>query len=306
MENTEDVKMGKMDFQNAKDSKGETSLHIKCEVENREVNFFACAECEKTFESKSNLKDHEWIHARPFPCSKCEKAFKCIYTLKVHEKNHKKEFACLKCDKAFNQINHLKRQERTHTGEKPFACSKCGRSYQRKGDLTKHEKTHTGEKSFACSKCSKAFFHKADLKRHMKTDTPDESFASSKCKTYYQKEDLKKHESTNKEHGCEKCTKTYTCLSHFESHQESQCCQDDQSSVSNSSINIENEMIFPEEIKQEFHACETCAKTFADLFDFERHKENQCLRINQESTNNAIVKIENEMKFFEEFKQEPL
>jgi len=69
---------------------------------------------------------------------------------------------------------------------------------------------------------------------------------------------------------------------------------------------IENEMILPEEIKQELHACEKCATTFMNVFDFKIHQESQCLRDNQASADNSIVKIENGITFFEELKQEPL
>jgi len=69
---------------------------------------------------------------------------------------------------------------------------------------------------------------------------------------------------------------------------------------------IENEMILPEEIKQELHACEKCATTFTNSFDFEIHQESQCLKDNQASANFAIIKIENEITLFDEFKQESL
>ena len=64
----------------------------------------------------------------------------------------------------------------------------------------------------------------------------------------------------------EKCEDTFPDLSHLKRHQESQCSQDNQSYIGNSSFKIENEMIFPGEIKQELHACEECAKTFTSLF----------------------------------------
>jgi uncharacterized Zn-finger protein len=49
---------------------------------------YKCDQCKYAGKTKQNLRDHKYIHTRPFKCTKCKKGFASGKDLKIHVKNN--------------------------------------------------------------------------------------------------------------------------------------------------------------------------------------------------------------------------
>ncbi|PSN51631.1 hypothetical protein C0J52_09446 [Blattella germanica] len=92
---------------------------------------FLCHVCNRSFSSKSYLRDHQAVHSgeRSFICADCGKAFYSDRKLALHIKTHSAERPCLcsVCGKSFREKSDLKKHFRLHSDESPFLCNVCGR-----------------------------------------------------------------------------------------------------------------------------------------------------------------------------------
>ncbi|XP_063152246.1 zinc finger protein 397-like isoform X2 [Candoia aspera] len=114
-----------------------------------EAKPFRCPDCEKSFNTSSQLDRHHRVHTgeRPFTCSECGKSFRQWQILMVHKRIHtgEKPFKCAVCGKCFsNQASHI-RHRKVHTGERPHPCAICGKRFPYRAVLVKHQKIHVRE-----------------------------------------------------------------------------------------------------------------------------------------------------------------
>ena len=105
-----------------------------------------CAECGRTFSSRSLLERHmrtcvmDHTPEKRFSCTVCSKSYSSSHALKVHMGMgmHTGDSTCTECGKWFLNNGQLKRHMMIHTGEKPFTCMVCWKSFSRKSTLKNH------------------------------------------------------------------------------------------------------------------------------------------------------------------------
>lgn len=166
---------------------------------------FACSQCEKKFVRKQDLHVHELnMHStKPRVCFKCEVCNKTFTTrsyLKQHKKIHelslesRKTFKCNICDAVFTTNHGLKQHTFIHTGELPFECDICRKRFSSKIGLKIHLLIHSGVKKFTCEVCGKAFALRNSLVCHRRTHTGERPYQCDIChQQFTQKSSLNNH-----------------------------------------------------------------------------------------------------------------
>lgn len=103
-----------------------TVLKIQSEnLKNTEKKLYKCKYCEKTYDKKCFITQHERIHTRerPFKCETCEKKFRLKPTWMVHKKVHTGQaFECHYCKRDFLKTDEMIRKNAT-----PYKCKPCTR-----------------------------------------------------------------------------------------------------------------------------------------------------------------------------------
>lgn len=136
-----------------------------------------CVQCNKTFSTTINLKNHVMtVHDKhfPFKCpyTSCNKAYSIETRLKAHLKTHdtNKAFVCGVCGKGFVEKGNLKTHVRFHSALRPYKCSLCNKSYKTKGHLKDHvDIQHYDIKKYHCDICGCCFGRSSTLKAHIRT-----------------------------------------------------------------------------------------------------------------------------------------
>lgn len=123
-----------------------SNLYVHRKSHSRTMNdILACAHCDKTFFSKTILKNHlHRVHLRESAqCPQCDKHFRNRAAMRTHLRRHDEwKHECTACEKRFHRRFDLTEHFRIqHTDEHPFVCATCGAMFRSRQSLVVHN-TH--------------------------------------------------------------------------------------------------------------------------------------------------------------------
>ena len=102
-----------------------------------------CKFCSKKFETKRDVANHERVHTgeKTFCCTTCNRSYASKSALREHEKTHgERDIVCPVCEKTFYKTFVLKEHMKIHTQEMPFMCQFCAKRYRYGSNFRAHER----------------------------------------------------------------------------------------------------------------------------------------------------------------------
>ena len=140
---------------------------------------FTCQQCNKTFNSRSNLQAHEKLHAKgklAYSCDICDKRFTHVEMVASHKTRvHKLKIKCGFCPKMMTSVESKNQHEKlihkrtTGRQRKPlYECNECQKCFVRPSSLQVHKRVHDVEaiNDHACGTCGHICGSRALLRRH--------------------------------------------------------------------------------------------------------------------------------------------
>ncbi|CAH2329803.1 PRDM9, partial, partial [Pelobates cultripes] len=165
---------------------------------------YACNDCGKDFDYKSNLIKHQRAHAVEKPLGRNESMVqsgtKPIFSVYQRTNSSRKRHRCNLCGKQFTYKSQFTTHLRTHTGEKPHSCNQCGKRFAYKSYLITHQRIHSGERPHICTHCGRCFTDKSNLRKHQSTHSEERPYTCLKCgKHFYSKYNFTAHQRLHME-----------------------------------------------------------------------------------------------------------
>ncbi|XP_072427980.1 histone-lysine N-methyltransferase MECOM isoform X8 [Chiloscyllium punctatum] len=178
---------------------------------------YRCVECNKLFECKAELIDHQ-----KFTCNNSSTTFSMVnedFKPKLNGEDELHE--CKECDGVYPDAQSLDRHLLTHTEEREYKCDQCPKAFNWKSNLIRHQMSHDSGKHYECENCAKQVFtDPSNLQRHIRSQhVGARAHACPECgKTFATSSGLKQHKhihSSVKPFICEVCRKSYTQFSNL-------------------------------------------------------------------------------------------
>ncbi|CAG9537944.1 unnamed protein product [Cercopithifilaria johnstoni] len=141
---------------------------------------YECEKCARTFVSEKRMRAHEIkkhsAHStnfvkengerKLFECNQCDRTYETFYNFKEHLAKHKgKLFRCTICSKHLSGQSALSRHAKIH--EKPHECMMCTSRFSSAYDLDCHfSYYHSTIKRFKCFHCNRVLYNYSGKLRH--------------------------------------------------------------------------------------------------------------------------------------------
>ncbi|XP_032887890.1 histone-lysine N-methyltransferase MECOM isoform X8 [Amblyraja radiata] len=158
-----------------------------------EEHEYRCDECNKLFECKAELLDHQ-----KFTCSGSPTAFSMVdedFKPKLNGEDELHE--CKECEGVYPDAqSSLDSHLLTHTEEREYKCDQCPKAFNWKSNLIRHQMSHDSGKHYECENCSKQVFtDPSNLQRHIRSQhVGARAHACPECgKTFATSSGLKQH-----------------------------------------------------------------------------------------------------------------
>ncbi len=222
-------------------------VHLRMHITTDNPPANQCEICKQSFADETELSDHMPVHGDSFPCVECDETFKSFRDRKNHiESVHTKtetsnaskatantsqsskksksrvyhddgddedeqivnsaelingRYRCKFCEKTLANRSSLKLHIRLHLKKKLKMCELCGHGYSRKSHLDRHMKTHF-PKQPECKICNETFETMQEQKVHMTAEHKMESKVLARP------------------HQCDLCSKSFTTVQRFNDHRQ--------------------------------------------------------------------------------------
>ncbi|XP_072330109.1 histone-lysine N-methyltransferase MECOM isoform X6 [Scyliorhinus torazame] len=160
--------------------------------EMHEEREYRCLDCNKLFECKAELLDHQ-----KFTCNSSPTAFSMVnedFKPKLNSDDELHE--CKECDGVYPDAPSLDRHLLTHTEEREYKCDQCPKAFNWKSNLIRHQMSHDSGKHYECENCAKQVFtDPSNLQRHIRSQhVGARAHACPECgKTFATSSGLKQH-----------------------------------------------------------------------------------------------------------------
>ena len=175
---------------------------------------FTCEECGKNFAAKHHLVRHSKTHfgLKPFECDICHKQLADKTGFIAHVRNHRGErpFSCTYCDKTYTIRRHLTTHMKIHSNARPFVCQVegCSKTFRSRSNFRMHKDTHEGIKRWSCPVCSRRFLSQGNMAKHVRRHVGLKPYSCDYCeKSFIERQELRNHLKVHAKSGKEKAGK---------------------------------------------------------------------------------------------------
>ena len=131
-------------------------------------------------------------------------------------------YHCDLCNKSYKRKSSYVMHTKAHASENGNRCAQCGKNFFDRNNLIKHQQTHSRDRPYTCEVCHKAFTQKPVLVEHRRIHTGEKPFQCNECgKAFTAKVNLSKHRRIHtgeKPFECEQCGKAFTQKSSLWTH----------------------------------------------------------------------------------------
>ena len=237
-------------------------------------------------------ENHQEVEVK---CIWCNKGFQSKNTLNEHEKTHQVEtndtdVDCPSCKESIKvtDINtHYEHCSNSSPDGLEIQCKACGKSFQQYNELVGHMKAHMRAEGVkvpglyhSCDKCDRRFTERARLNLHIRAEHDKILYTCSECPMtfkykykYYQHKNIS--HSSDKRYNCKHCGKRFGHLSQVRSHERIHEGPKFQCRFCSKMLRSEGNLVEHERLHmgEKPFVCEECGNGYASIKGLTQHQQ---------------------------------